>query len=87
MDSALAPTDAASSQHPEVLNIQEVAEYLRIPRSSIYKLAKRRGIPSQKVGRHWRFSRQAIDAWLASLDRADSGVPVQSSNSHPRGGA
>jgi len=59
------------SESPDVLNVGEVAEYLRIPRSSIYKLAKRRGIPSQKVGRQWRFSRKAIDEWLASLGRSE----------------
>jgi len=61
------PPDQTSEPTPDVLNVEEVAEYLRIPRSSIYKLAKRRGIPCQKVGRQWRFSRKAIDAWLASV--------------------
>jgi len=59
--------DQSTGQTHDVLNIEEVAEYLRIPRSSIYKLAKRRGIPCQKVGRQWRFSRKAIDAWLSSV--------------------
>ena len=49
---------------PAVMTVEEVAEYLRIPRGSIYKLAQRGGIPCQKVGRHWRFRREAVDAWL-----------------------
>jgi len=47
-----------------VLTVEEVAAYLRIPRSSIYRLAQQRKIPCQKVGRHWRFRREAVDRWL-----------------------
>jgi excisionase family DNA binding protein len=53
----------------DVMTFEEVMTYLRIPRSSLYKLAQEGKIPSQKVGRHWRFRRQAIDRWL-------EGVPV-----------
>lgn len=49
---------------PPVMTIAEVAEYLRIPRASAYKLAQQGRIPCQKVGRHWRFRREAVDAWL-----------------------
>jgi len=48
-----------------VLTVDEAAEYLRIPKSSLYKLAQDGKIPCQKVGRHWRFHREAIDRWLS----------------------
>ena len=54
------------SNELEPMNVFEVAEYLRIPRGSIYKLAQRGRIPCQKVGRHWRFRREAVDTWLDS---------------------
>jgi excisionase family DNA binding protein len=47
-----------------VLTIDELAEYLRIPKSTLYKLAQEGKIPAQKVGRHWRFRKEAIDRWL-----------------------
>ncbi len=47
-----------------VLTVDEAAAYLRIPKSSLYKLAQEGKIPAQKVGRHWRFHRDAIDEWL-----------------------
>jgi len=50
---------------PEIMNIAETCRYLRIPRSSLYKLAQEGKIPCQKVGRHWRFSRPAIQTWIA----------------------
>lgn len=49
---------------PEVMTIGETCRYLRIPRSSLYKLAQEGKIPCQKVGRHWRFRKEAIDRWL-----------------------
>ena len=49
---------------PAVMTVDEVAEYLRIPRASVYKLAQQAQIPCQKVGRHWRFRREAVDRWL-----------------------
>jgi excisionase family DNA binding protein len=56
-------------QPHDVMTFEEVLTYLRIPRSSLYKLAQEGKIPSQKVGRHWRFRREAIDRWL-------EGIPV-----------
>jgi len=49
---------------PEIMTIGESAAYLRISQSSLYKLAQEGRIPCQKVGRHWRFRREAIDRWL-----------------------
>ncbi len=48
----------------EVLTIEELAAYLRIPKSTLYKLVREGKVPSQKIGRHWRFLKNAIDAWL-----------------------
>jgi excisionase family DNA binding protein len=47
-----------------VLTIDELAAYLKIPKSTVYKLAQEGKLPAQKVGRHWRFNRNAIDRWL-----------------------
>ena len=49
---------------PQVLTIDEASSYLRIPLSSLYKLAQEGKIPCQKVGRHWRFRKETIDRWL-----------------------
>lgn len=47
-----------------VLTISELAEYLKISQSTLYKLAQEGKVPGQKVGKHWRFHREAIDSWL-----------------------
>lgn len=48
----------------EILTIEELAAYLRIPKSTLYKLVREEKVPSVKVGRHWRFQKRAIDRWL-----------------------
>ena len=48
----------------DVLTIEELSFYLKIPKSTLYKLVREGRVPSQKVGRHWRFRKVAIDRWL-----------------------
>jgi len=48
----------------EVLTIEELASYLKIAKSTLYKLVREGKIPCQKIGRHWRFRKSAIDFWL-----------------------
>jgi len=47
-----------------VFTIDELSEYLKIAKSTLYKLAQEGRIPAQKVGKHWRFRKAAIDRWL-----------------------
>lgn len=55
---------AMEDKPPEFMTIEEVSEYLRVPISSLYKLAQQGKIPASKVGRHWRFRREFIDRWI-----------------------
>jgi excisionase family DNA binding protein len=49
----------------EVFTLQECSAYLKIAESTIYVLARNGKIPCQKVGRNWRFRKEALDRWLA----------------------
>ena len=48
----------------DVLTIDELSAYLKIPKSTLYKLVREGKVPCQKIGRHWRFRKEAIDRWL-----------------------
>ncbi len=52
------------AQHDEVLTIDELAIYLKVSKSTLYKLVQEGKVPGQKVGKHWRFKRDVIDRWL-----------------------
>jgi excisionase family DNA binding protein len=51
----------------DVLTIEELSVYLKIPKSTLYKIVREGKVPSQKVGRHWRFRKKAIDRWLDEM--------------------
>jgi len=57
----------------EVLTLAELSEYLKIPRSTLYRLVRKGEIPGRKVGRSWRFHRGAIDRWLQSQHYENNG--------------
>jgi excisionase family DNA binding protein len=67
------------SKPDDVLTIDELSVYLKIPKSTLYKLVREGKIPCQKIGRHWRFHRNAIDAWIKEHGghgtRKDSEIP------------
>ena len=79
---------------PEILTVEEAAAYLKLPVSTIYRLAERRQLPAHKVGRQWRFSRAAIDQWLqerssmpaASILVVDDEAPIRDLLSQALGG-
>ena len=49
----------------EVMTLTEVSDYLRIPVSTLYKLSREGAMPAQKLGKQWRYHKDAIDSWLA----------------------
>lgn len=60
----------APSPWPEVMDIHQVADYLQLEESIIYQMARAGKIPGTQAGKNetggkWRFSRRAIDRWLA----------------------
>jgi excisionase family DNA binding protein len=54
----------------DLLTANEVSEYLRIPKSTLYKLVQEGKIPGFKVGRHWRFRRAVVQAWIKEQENA-----------------
>ncbi len=49
----------------EVMNIDELAKYLKLPKPTVYKVAQSGELPGRKAGRQWRFHKDAIDKWLS----------------------
>lgn len=49
-----------------LLNVQELAEYLRLEKQTIYNWLHQGKIGGMKVGHVWRFDRDEVDRWLAA---------------------
>jgi excisionase family DNA binding protein len=58
--------DGAPSTDGEILTVMDVARFLRVPKSTVYKLARVGELPASKIGKHWRFLRHDIYVWMHS---------------------
>lgn len=56
-----------------VMTVAEVAAFLRLAESTVYKLAQDGELPGRKIGGTWRFSRKGLEDWL--VQPAASGEP------------
>lgn len=54
------------SHDNRIMSIDELATYLSMSKSTLYKLSQEGKIPRQKIGRHWRYNREYIDEWIAN---------------------
>ena len=50
---------------PEVLTLEQAAELLQVEPEQAAELAEAGELPGRKLGETWRFSREALIAWLA----------------------
>ena len=53
---------------PEVMTLQEVAAYLRLPEATIERHASQGQLPGRRIEETWRFLKAALDEWLRTQD-------------------
>jgi excisionase family DNA binding protein len=51
-----------------VLRLEEVAEFLRVHPTTIYRLLYKDQIPAFKVGSEWRFNQESVEKWVMDLE-------------------
>jgi excisionase family DNA binding protein len=64
IDASAGPRAGETGSAAQILNVGEVAEYFKLPVSTVYRLAERRQLPGYKVGRQWRFQKFLLDDWF-----------------------
>lgn len=55
------------------MNLAEAAAFIRVSAKTLGEMARARKVPSQKVGREWRFSKSALQHWLESPSTSPAG--------------
>ncbi len=55
-----------------LLTAQEVADRLGVPKTWVYEQSRKGTIPTVSLGHYRRYRAEAIDAWLAEIERASS---------------
>ena len=53
---------------PEIMNAEQAGQFLQIDTKNVIELAEGGKLPGRKLGPDWRFSREALVAWLSSPD-------------------
>ncbi len=56
----------------EILDIDEVSSFLRIPKGTVYKMCERGKIPHFKAGRRLRFRKATVDKWIEKMEEERS---------------
>jgi len=51
----------------EIMTLEETAKYLKIGKSTLYKMAREGKIPAVKIANQWRFRKEDIDKWLQEI--------------------
>ncbi len=52
----------------DILNLEQAIELLGVSEKTLIKLLREEHVPARKIGREWRFSREALIHWLACGD-------------------
>jgi len=65
----------------EIMTVYDVAAYLRVSVSTVYRMATRREIPGFKLARDWRFSRKTIEDWMAEKQTTSTTAVYRVKNS------
>ena len=47
-----------------LMTLEDLAEYLKVTRRTIYEWLKNNKIPAVKLVGQWRFKKDKIDAWI-----------------------
>jgi excisionase family DNA binding protein len=51
-----------------IMTINELAKYLRLHTSTVYRMVRLGQIPASKIGNQWRFRKDVIDSWIAEQE-------------------
>ena len=62
----------------KLMTLGEVADYLRLSKDTVYRMANNGKVPAAKVGIQWRFRKEDLDQWLEkNKNVAREGPPDQ----------
>ena len=57
-----------------LLDVEELAEYLKLRKQTIYNWLNQNKISGIKIGGVWRFDKAEIDRWLRAQSKRATGI-------------
>jgi excisionase family DNA binding protein len=62
-------TMAERETRPTIMTLEEVAKYLRLHKSTVYRMAREGKLPGNKVAGQWRFKKDRLVEWFEEQQR------------------
>ena len=66
--------DEGFAQGKHLLDVAEVAEYLRVEQTTVQRWCREGSLPCMKIGKEWRIRHQALERFLERSERSESPV-------------
>lgn len=79
-------TERTERTEREIINIEEAARLLGVSVKTFNKVLHSQCLPARKIGREWKFSRQALIDWVGS-GRSDQFYREQGAEGSPEAGS
>ena len=64
--------DEGFARGKDLLNVADVAEYLRVEQTTVQRWCREGSLPCMKIGKEWRIRRQALGRFLERSERSES---------------
>ena len=61
---AINPMSVALEEYPEILEVDDFCQILRIGKNSAYKILESRAIPAFRIGSSWKITKSAMIDFL-----------------------
>jgi excisionase family DNA binding protein len=58
-----------SDKGPVLITVKDLAHYLKVHSSTVYRLLKEKQLPGFRVGSDWRFNPEQIERWRADREK------------------
>ena len=58
------------------LTLDELAGYLKLSKSNLYRMTQKGEVPASKIGTRWRFDRDEIDIWVKNQKPITDSSPI-----------
>ena len=75
--------DLMTQPETDILTLEELHTYLKVPKTTLYSLARAGRMPAAKIGKHWRFRRTDIDGWLKTQQWSGDQIMRRRRSVHP----
>jgi excisionase family DNA binding protein len=62
---------------PQIMTTKELSRYLRLHEITVCKYAAQGKIPAIRIGRVWRFDKNAIDEWIRGDQKKTGGMRMR----------